>query len=113
MQSLDWNHDVVDVFTSLEQTDDIFYLDDATNHGWSYIVLLEDPLTRDPWELMDINESKQKKPGPMPFVGGLVGWLSYGLNKGKNWNKELLLAQKDFIVEYDFINSYQCIANIN
>tara|TARA_B100000530_G_scaffold289347_1_gene205233 strand:- start:3712 stop:4920 length:1209 start_codon:yes stop_codon:yes gene_type:complete len=86
LQSLDWNHNVIDVFTSLEQTGDVFYLDDVTNHGWSYIILLEDPLSSDPWELMDTNESKQKKPGPMPFTGGLVGWLSYGVNKGKNWN---------------------------
>ena len=86
MQSLNWSHDVVDVFTSLERTNDVFYLDDVTNHGWSYIVLLENPLNGDPWDLMDMNELKEKKLGPMPFVGGLVGWLSYGLNKGENWD---------------------------
>ncbi len=85
MEKLNWNHDVVDVFTSLEKRNNIFYLDDVTQAGWSYIVLLEKPLRIDPWEAMDINESKTKQESLMPFSGGLVGWLPYSFNSGESW----------------------------
>ncbi|MBT02147.1 hypothetical protein CL643_03475 [bacterium] len=76
MQSLNWSHDVVDVFTSLERTNDVFYLDDVTNHGWSYIVLLENPLNGDPWDLMDMNELKEKKIRTYAFCWRF-SWLAF------------------------------------
>ena len=85
MEKLDWDYRVLDVFTSLEKINNICYLDDVLQNGWSYIVLLEKPLKIDPWEAMDANESKKRKDTLMPFSGGLVGWIPYSFNSGENW----------------------------
>ncbi len=86
MEKLNWNYQLIDVFTSLEKDNNIFYLDDVTSGGWSYIVILENPLKGNPWEIMDINESKKIIKSDIPFSGGLVGWLPYSINSSENWD---------------------------